>query len=78
MATGNAYVTRRHDHELPGRKIIGVLLQHSIQVVDLGLQALSGKPEEQDAGMAKPLVKNQLAEIAVRNDQNLLLLPGDR
>jgi hypothetical protein len=47
----------RHDHELTDRKGIGVILQRLIQVVDLCLQALSGKPEKQDAGVRKALVK---------------------
>jgi hypothetical protein len=76
--TGNANVARRYDHELTGRKGIGVFLQRLIQVLNLGLQLGLGKPEEQDADVGQSLVEDQLAEIAIGNDQNPLLLPGDR
>jgi hypothetical protein len=37
-STGNANVARGHDHELAGRKIVSMVLQRFIQVLDLGLQ----------------------------------------
>jgi hypothetical protein len=46
-------------------------------VFDLSFQAGPRKSEEQNAGVGKALVENQLAEIAVSNQQNPLLLPGD-
>jgi hypothetical protein len=55
-----------------------MLLKHGVEVVDLSLQALSGKPEKQDAGVGKALVKDQLTEIPVGNDEDPLLLPGNR
>jgi hypothetical protein len=45
---------------------------------DLGLQLGPGKSEKQDAGVAEALVEDQLAEIAIGNDQNSSLLPGNR
>jgi hypothetical protein len=42
------------------------------------LQLGSGKSEKQDAGVGKALAEDQLAEIAIGNDQNSLLLPGNR
>jgi hypothetical protein len=68
----------RYDHELTSRQLVGVILQCLIQVVDLCLQALSGKPEKQDAGVGKALVENQLTEIAIGNDEDPPFLPGNR
>jgi hypothetical protein len=36
------------------------------------------KPEKQHAGVGKTLVEDQLTEIAIGNDQDALLLPGNR
>jgi hypothetical protein len=47
-------------------------------MLDLGLHLGPGKPEKQDAGVCKALIEDQLAEIPVGNNQNSLLLPGDR
>jgi hypothetical protein len=71
-------VSWRHNDKLASRQLVSVFLQRFIQVLDLRLQLGPGKPEEQNAGVGKTLVENQLAEIAVGNDQNPLLLPGDR
>jgi hypothetical protein len=68
-------VAWRHNDELPGRQLLSVLLQRLIQVLNLGLELCPGKPEKQDAGVSKPLMENQLAEIAVSNDQDPMLLP---
>lgn len=54
-----------------------MFLKHGIEVFDFGLQGSAGKPKEDDTGMDKFLVKDQLAEIPVSNDQNPRLLPGD-
>ncbi|HJU16054.1 MAG TPA: hypothetical protein VJ770_06260 [Stellaceae bacterium] len=75
--TSNADLAGVHNQELAGCKLVRVLFQHGIEVFDFGLQGGSGKPEENDADMGKPLVENQLAEIAVGNQQNPLLFPGD-
>jgi hypothetical protein len=53
-----------------------VSLQRGPEVFDLGLQGRSGKPKEDDAGVAEPLTKNQLAEIPVGDQQNSLPFPG--
>ena len=78
MSTGNTNVSRRHNNELAGRQLIGVGLERLIQMLDFGLQLGSGKPEKQHAGVGKALVEDQLAEIAVGNDEDPLLLHGDR
>ena len=67
-----------HHQEFAGGKLPGMFLEYRIEVVDLDLQVRSGKPEEHDAGVGEALVEDQLAEIAVGNQQNPLLLPGDR
>ena len=65
--TGDADLTGGHDQELAARKLASVMLQHGIEVFDLGLQVSSGKAKENDAGMGESLAENQLAEIAVGN-----------
>jgi hypothetical protein len=77
-ATGNPNVARRHNDELSGRQLVRLILERLIQVFDLGLQLGPGKPEKQHASVGKSLVEDQLAEIAVGNDEDALLLPGDR
>src|SRR5689334_16622167 len=67
---GNAYIARRHDNEFSGRQLVRALLQRLIEMLDLRLQLGPGKPEKQDAGVRKALVKNQLAEIAIGYDQD--------
>jgi len=68
----------RHNDELAGRQIIRMVLQYLIQMLNFGLQLGPRKPEEQHTGVGKALVEDQLAEIAVGNDENTLLLPGNR
>lgn len=54
-----------------------MFLDHRIAMIDLDLESGSRKPKEHDAGMGEALVEDQLAEIAVGNQQNPLLLAGD-
>ena len=54
-----------------------MFLDHCIAMVDLDLESGSRKPNEHDAGMSEALVEDQLAEIAVGNQQNPLLLAGN-
>jgi hypothetical protein len=70
-------LAERNDHKLPGCQLVAALVQRLIQMFDLGLQLGPGKSEKQDAGVGKALVEDQLAEIAIGNDQNSLLLPGN-
>jgi hypothetical protein len=77
-STGNTNVSRRHNDELAGRQLVRVLLHRLIQVLNLGLQLGPRKPEKQDARVRKALVENQLSEIAVGNDEDPLLLSGNR
>ena len=74
----NPNVARRHNEEFSGRQLVSVILQCLIQMLDLGLQLGPGKPEKQDAGLRHSLIEDQLAEIAVGNDQDPLLSPGNR
>jgi len=55
-----------------------MLLQHHIELVDLGLQGSARQPKEDDAGVRQALVEDQLAEIAIRNYQDALLVAGNR
>ena len=78
MSTGNTNIPRRHNDKLPGRQLLSVLLQRLIQMLDFRLQLGPGKPEKQHASVGKTLVEDQLAEIPVRNNEDPLLLPGNR
>ena len=76
-STGNPNAPRRHNDKLAGRHLVRVYLQRLIQVLDLRLQLGPWKPEKQHAGMGKALIEDQFAEIAVRNDEDPLLLAGN-
>jgi hypothetical protein len=53
-------------------------LECLIQMIDLGQQLGPRKPEKQHASVGKSLVENQFTEIPVGNNEDPLLLPGDR
>ena len=61
----------------PTLKRLSVFIQRPVELFDFGWQRSTWQPEEDDAGVGEALLKDQLAEIAVGNDQNPLLLPGD-
>src|SRR5262249_10366394 len=73
----NANPTGSYDEEFAALQLVSVVGKHGIEVFDFGLQGSAGKSKENDAGMGQFLVKDQLAEIPVSNDQNPRLLPGD-
>ena len=52
-------------------------MEYSIELLDLGLQGNAGKPEEDDPSVGEALLKDEFAEIAVGNEENPLILPGD-
>jgi hypothetical protein len=76
--TGNPNLTGGDDQELTARKLIGVFLQHGIEVFDLGLGVCSWKAKENDTGVGESLMEDQLTEVAIGNKQNALLVAGDR
>lgn len=76
-ASCNANLAWGHHQEFAELKIVGVLAEYGIEVFDLGLESGSRKPKENDAGVWQLLLEDQLAEIAVGNDQNAVLFPGD-
>jgi hypothetical protein len=49
----------------------------TVEMFDFGLQVCPWKPKENDARVEEAPVEDQLAEIAVDNEQNALLVPGD-
>ena len=55
-----------------------MVLECLIQMLDLRMQLAPGKPEKQHTCVRKSLMEYQLTEIAVSNDQDPLLLPGNR
>jgi len=54
-----------------------VLLKHGMKVFDFGLQGGSWKPKENDSGMGKFLVKNQLADVPISDDEHTCRFPRD-
>jgi hypothetical protein len=73
----NANPAGGHDQEISSLKVLCVFCKHSIEVIDFGLQGSSWQPKEYDAFMGAFLVKDQLTEIAVSDNQNPLLFPCD-
>ncbi len=72
--TGDADLAGGHHQELASFELVGVFLQHSIELVDLGVKVGSGESKEDDAGVGELLVEDQLTEIAVSDHQNPSLL----
>ena len=66
-----------YDEEFAALQLVRVVGKHGIEVFDFGVQGSAGKSKENDAGMGQFLVKDQLAEIPVSNDQYTRLLPGN-
>jgi hypothetical protein len=66
-----------YHEELTALKLSSMFLKHRIEVFDFGLQGRSWKPKEDDTGMGESLLKDQLAEIPVSNDQYPLLFSGN-
>ena len=75
--TYNANPTGSYYEEFAALKLVSVVGKHGIEVVNFGLQGRTGKAKENDAGMDQFLVKDQLAEIPVSDNENTRLLPGD-
>src|SRR5215211_6891893 len=73
----NANPAGGYHQELTARKLVSVFRKHGIEVFNFGLQGRSWKPKENDASVGEFLVKDQLAEIPVSDDQNPRLFPGD-
>ena len=64
-------------HKCTGLKRLSVFIQRPVELFDFGLQGGAWKPKEDDASVGKALLEDQFAEIAVGNDENPLLVPGD-
>lgn len=75
--TGDANPAGGDDQKRAVLKRLSVFMECPIELVDLGLQGSTWKPKEEDASVGKALLKDELTEIAVGNDKDPLLLPGD-
>jgi hypothetical protein len=75
-ATRNANLAWSHHQELAALKIVGMFAEHGIEVFDLGLQSGARKPEENDTSVSQLLLEDQLAEVAISNNQDSLLFPS--
>jgi hypothetical protein len=74
--TGNPNLAGGHDYEFAILKLIRMFLQHGVEMFDFGLQVSTWESKENDPGVQESLVEDQLAEVAVSNEQNALLVPG--
>src|SRR5919202_1508811 len=68
--TCNANPAGSHHQECTAFEFVSMFLKHGIEVFNFGLQSSSRKPKENDTNMGKCLVKDQLAEIPVSDDQH--------
>jgi len=75
--TGNADLTWGDHQKLAGGEIVRVIGESAVEVIDLGLKISARQPEEQNTGVFKALVVNQLAKIPVGNHKNALFRPGN-
>ena len=66
-----------HYQEFSSLKVLCVFSKHGIEVFDFGLKGSAWKPKEHDTSMGKCLVKDQLTEIPVSDDQHTRLFPCD-
>jgi len=66
-----------YHEEFTALKLSSMFLKHRIEVFDFGSQGRSWKPKEDDTGMGKLVVKDQLAEIPISDDQHTRLFPGN-
>jgi hypothetical protein len=76
--TGNPNVPWRDNDKPAGPQLVSVFLQRFIEVFGLRLQLGPGHPKKQHARVCKALIENQLSEIAIGNDEDPLLLTGNR
>src|SRR5690242_16479941 len=52
---GHSDLTGCDDQELALRKLVSMVLEHRIELLDLSLQGCTGQPEEEDAGVGEAL-----------------------
>jgi hypothetical protein len=74
---GNADLAGGHHGELSQHKLISVIFQYGIEVVDFGLKAGARETKEYNAVVCLFLLENESSEIAVGNYEDAALLPGD-
>ena len=74
---GNTNPAGTYHYKRTGLKRLSVFIQHSVELFDFGLQGGAWKAKEDEPSVGEALLKDQLAEIAVCNHQNPLLVPGD-
>jgi hypothetical protein len=74
-SNANPAGTDHHKRTTPKR--LSVFIQRPVELFDFGWQGSTWQPKEDDAGVGEALLENQLAEIAVGNDENALLVSGD-
>jgi len=68
---------RSHHEKRTTGQLIRVCMEYRIEVLNVGVQICAWKPKENDTSMGKFLVKDQLAEIPISDDQYTRLFPCD-
>ena len=73
----NANPTGSHYQKLTALKLLSVFVQYRRELFDFGLESRSRKSKENDPSMGKLLVKDQLAEVPISDDEHPRFFPGD-
>ena len=74
---GNANPAGTYHHKRTGLKCLSVFIQRPVELVDFGLQGSAWQPKEDDPSVSEALLEDQFTKIAVCNNENPLLLPGN-
>jgi hypothetical protein len=74
---GNTNPAGTDHHKCTSLKRLSVFSEHPVELCDFGWQGSAWKPKEDDASVGKTLLKDELAEIAVCNNENPLLVSGN-
>ena len=64
-------------HKRTTLKRLSVFIQRPVKLFDFGLQGRTWKPKEDDPSVGEALLEDELAEVAVCNQQNALLVSCD-
>ena len=64
-------------HKCTSLKRLSVFIQRPVDLFNFGWQGSAWQPKKDDPGVGKALLEDELAEVAVCNDENPLLVSGN-
>ena len=73
----NATPAGTDHHQRTSLKRLSVFIQRPVDLFNFAWQGSAWTPTKDDPGVGKALLENQLAEVAVCNHENPLLVSGD-